>query len=118
MLVKASLAYLKRSAAAQVINISSLCGKIGFAGVGAYCSTKFALNGLSESLYRELVPLGIKVTAICPSYVATRLSANAAMPQSKMIKVDDIAATVRYLLSLSPNAAIKEVVVECASDLP
>ena len=118
MFVRAALPYLKRSTAAYVINISSLCGKVGFAGIGAYCSSKFALNGLSESLFRELVPQGIRVTSICPSYVATRVTANSGLPQAKMISTQDIATTVRYLLALSPQAAIKEVVVECASDLP
>lgn len=116
--VQTALPYLKKSKTAYVINISSLCGKVGFATIGAYCSTKFALNGLSESLFRELVPQGIRVTALCPSYVATRLTANAPLPQSKMISTQDIAASVNYLVSLSPNCVIKELIVECASDLP
>jgi NAD(P)-dependent dehydrogenase (short-subunit alcohol dehydrogenase family) len=37
--------------------------------VGAYAATKFGLVGLNEALMKELAPQGIKVTAICPSWV-------------------------------------------------
>src|SRR5262249_8460080 len=54
-----------------VLNISSLGGFRGIAGWGIYCSTKFAVEGLSEALAQELEPLGIHVTAIEPGYFRT-----------------------------------------------
>lgn len=54
-----------------IINISSVTGKIGFPFVGAYSSSKFAVEGLSHSLRRELLPFGIKVVIIGPASVKT-----------------------------------------------
>lgn len=55
----------------HIVNISSAAGKIGTLNMAAYCGSKFALNGWSESLYHELKPLGIKVSVICPGPVQT-----------------------------------------------
>ena len=55
----------------HIVNISSGAGKIGTLNLAAYCGSKFALNGWSESLYHELKPLGIKVSVICPGPVQT-----------------------------------------------
>jgi uncharacterized protein len=58
----------------HVVNISSGAGKIGTLNMGAYCGSKFALNGWSESLYYELRPLGIKVSVVCPGPVQTEFN--------------------------------------------
>jgi short-subunit dehydrogenase len=55
----------------HIVNISSAAGKIGTVNVAGYCASKFAVNGLSESLYYELKPLGIDVSVICPGPVRT-----------------------------------------------
>jgi uncharacterized protein len=55
----------------HIVNISSVAGKIGTLNMAAYCGSKFALNGWSESLYHELKPLGINVTVVCPGPVQT-----------------------------------------------
>ena len=55
----------------HIVNISSVAGKIGALNIAGYCASKFALNGLSESLYYELAPLGINVSVICPGPVRT-----------------------------------------------
>ena len=55
----------------HIVNISSVAGKIGTLNLAAYCGSKFALNGWSESLYHELKPLGIKVSVLCPGPVQT-----------------------------------------------
>lgn len=51
----------------HIVNISSVGGLVAFPAVGFYNATKFALVGYSESLAKELAPLGIKVSIICPS---------------------------------------------------
>ena len=58
----------------HIVNISSAAGKIGTLNMAAYCGSKFALNGWSESLYHELKPLGIQVSIVCPGPVATEFS--------------------------------------------
>tara|TARA_B100001750_G_scaffold218588_1_gene204850 strand:- start:721 stop:1470 length:750 start_codon:yes stop_codon:yes gene_type:complete len=55
----------------SIINISSLAGKRGSANNTVYCATKFAVNGITQSLSKELGPKGIRVNAICPVYVET-----------------------------------------------
>jgi hypothetical protein len=58
----------------HVVNISSGAGKIGTLNMSAYCGSKFALNGWSESLYHELKPLGISVSLVCPGPVRTEFN--------------------------------------------
>ena len=50
----------------HIVNISSIGGLVGFPGTGYYCATKFAVEGLSESLSKEVAPLGIKVLVVEP----------------------------------------------------
>jgi NAD(P)-dependent dehydrogenase (short-subunit alcohol dehydrogenase family) len=58
-------------AGGAIVNISSLAGKRGSANNVAYCAAKFGVNGLTQSLAKELGPRGIRVNAICPVYVDT-----------------------------------------------
>ena len=51
----------------NIVNISSVGGLVAFPGVGFYNATKFAVTGYSESLAKEVLPLGIKVTVVAPS---------------------------------------------------
>jgi short-subunit dehydrogenase len=55
----------------HIVNVSSVAGLIGMLNMGAYCASKFAMNGWSESLYHELKPLGVHVSIVCPGPVAT-----------------------------------------------
>ena len=115
-MLHATVPHFKRQGYGHIVNVSSVAGMVGFAGAGAYCSSKFAVRGLSESLYQELIPLGIKVTALCPSWVDTDMASYAPIGGDQMIQTQDICRTVDYLLSLSPTACVKELVVDCVSD--
>jgi NAD(P)-dependent dehydrogenase (short-subunit alcohol dehydrogenase family) len=53
------------------VNISSLAGKRGSARNSVYCAAKFAVNGITQALARELGAGGIRVNAVCPVYVET-----------------------------------------------
>ncbi len=68
---RAVLPHMRRQRAGHVINISSIGGYTAGAGFGVYSSTKFAVEGLSESLHAELKPLGIAVTVVEPGYFRT-----------------------------------------------
>ena len=59
----------------HVINTGSLAGLGGVPGMGAYCASKFAVVGISESLYHEFVLRGanVGVSALCPGFVKTRI---------------------------------------------
>jgi len=67
----------------HIVNISSGAGKIGSLNLAGYCASKFAMNGLSESLYHEIKPLGIHVTVICPGPVKTEFNKSFADAQPK-----------------------------------
>ena len=75
---------INRDQGGKIINISSLAGKRGVARYAAYCSSKFAVIGLTESLAKELAPHRINVNAICPGLVDTERVghiASAIMPE-------------------------------------
>jgi len=62
---------LERSAPAHIVNVASVSGRIATPGVGAYAASKFAVVGLSESLYYDLAPRGIHVSCIEPGFIPT-----------------------------------------------
>lgn len=67
----AVLPHMRRQRSGRILNISSIGGYASGPGFGVYCSTKFAVEGLSEALAAELAPIGIHVTAIAPGYFRT-----------------------------------------------
>jgi short-subunit dehydrogenase len=105
---------MKMQKSGYIFNIASRAAKYGFPGGGIYGATKFAFVGLTESLYRELSPLGIRITALCPGWVNTEMAKIAGTPLKgeEMIQPDDILDTIRFLLNLSENVCIKEIVLE------
>jgi short-subunit dehydrogenase len=111
--VQAVLPSMKKLGKGYIFNVASLCGVEAFPDVGNYSASKFALVGYSSALSQELAPIGIKVTALCPSWVNTQNSEGAPMKQSEMIQTDDLALTVRYLLSLGSSASVREIVIRC-----
>uniref|UniRef100_UPI00359CA21A SDR family oxidoreductase n=1 Tax=Bacteroides thetaiotaomicron TaxID=818 RepID=UPI00359CA21A len=105
---------MKRQKSGYIFNIASRAAKYGFANGGIYGSTKFAFLGLAESLYRELAPLGIHVTTLCPGWVNTEMAQKAGTPfkEEDMVQPDDLLNTIRFLLNLSKNVCIKDIVFE------
>lgn len=71
--IKIFLPLLEKSVPARIINISSVSGYFGFPGMSAYCSSKFALEGMSESLRIELLPKNIYVSLIQPASYQTKI---------------------------------------------
>jgi meso-butanediol dehydrogenase / (S,S)-butanediol dehydrogenase / diacetyl reductase len=57
----------------KIVNIASIGGKTGVAGRAAYCSSKFAIVGLTQVLAKELGPCNINVNAVCPGFVYTEM---------------------------------------------
>ncbi|MDR1981166.1 MAG: SDR family oxidoreductase [Tannerellaceae bacterium] len=113
-ILKTVTGIMKTQKSGYIFNIASRAAKYGFPDGGIYGSTKFAFVGLTESLYRELAPLGIRVTSLCPGWVNTEMAKKAGTPlkDEEMIQPDDLLNTIRYLLNLSENVCIKEIILE------
>jgi meso-butanediol dehydrogenase/(S,S)-butanediol dehydrogenase/diacetyl reductase len=70
---RAAIPALRERGGGAIINIASIAGKRGYAGLGAYCASKFAVIGLTQVLAQELGAAGIRVNAICPGLLATAM---------------------------------------------
>jgi NAD(P)-dependent dehydrogenase (short-subunit alcohol dehydrogenase family) len=70
---QAVLPIMRKQKSGTIVNISSVAGKFGYPGGSAYVSTKFAVEGLSESMAYELEPFGIKVIIIEPGVINTNI---------------------------------------------
>ena len=68
---QAVLPTMRRQKSGTIVNISSGAGRFGFPSGSAYASTKFAVEGLSESISYELEPFGIKVAIVEPGVIRT-----------------------------------------------
>jgi short-subunit dehydrogenase len=77
------LPIMRRQKSGRIINVSSIGGIVGYPFSAAYCSTKFALEGLSESLSYEVDQFGIKVILIEPALVISDFHNNVKMPVKK-----------------------------------
>jgi NAD(P)-dependent dehydrogenase (short-subunit alcohol dehydrogenase family) len=71
---QAVLPIMRKQKSGIIVNISSGAGRFGYPGGSAYVSTKFAIEGLSESMSYELEPFGIKVVLIEPGFIKTNFS--------------------------------------------
>jgi NAD(P)-dependent dehydrogenase (short-subunit alcohol dehydrogenase family) len=69
----------------SIVNISSIGGLVGFPGVGYYNATKFAVEGLSEALAKEVAPLGIKVLVVEPGPFRTDWAGRSLVTSGKQI---------------------------------
>jgi short-subunit dehydrogenase len=71
---QAVLPIMRRQKSGIIVNVSSGAGLFGYPGGSAYVSTKFAVEGLSESMAYELEPFGIKVVLIEPGFIKTNFA--------------------------------------------
>ena len=103
---------------ALVVNTSSITGKIGAAGLSVYSATKHGMVGFTQAMNEELRDAGIKSCVLCPAYVDTALSdyIKHEVGAEQMITVSDVAESVRYLLRLSPNCVIPELLFRRPAD--
>jgi NAD(P)-dependent dehydrogenase (short-subunit alcohol dehydrogenase family) len=115
----------KLSDGGRVINMSSVLGRFGVAGYAAYCATKHGVIGLTRALALETATKGITVNAVCPSYTDTDMSRAAVAnivaktgrsavdaemelvrknPQGRLIRPEEVAATVLWLCAPGSEA--------------
>ena len=96
---------------ALVVNTSSISGKHGEAWLSVYSATKHGVVGWTEAMNKELGAEGIKSTALCPAFVDTPMTdfVKEQVPAEEMIRPDDIAEGVRFLLRVSPACVVPEI---------
>jgi NAD(P)-dependent dehydrogenase (short-subunit alcohol dehydrogenase family) len=90
---RAVLPGMRAQRAGHIINFSSLGGYSSGPGFGVYCSTKFAVEGITEALFGELAPLGIHVTVVEPGYFRTDFLDASSLVETAD-RIHDYAATV------------------------
>ncbi len=106
--------HLLASGDGRVITLVSMSGKRVKGGLAAYSASKFALMGLCQTMRNEGWSHGIRVTAICPSWVNTEMAAAVtAMPPEAMTQPEDLAASISHLLALPARAVPFEFNVSC-----
>ncbi|HEY9852949.1 MAG TPA: oxidoreductase [Leptolyngbyaceae cyanobacterium] len=90
---RAVLPSMRQRRRGHIINLSSLGGYQSYAGWGIYCSTKFAVEGITEALHSELAPLGIHATVVEPGYFRTNFLDGSSLQRTAM-EIPDYAETV------------------------
>jgi NAD(P)-dependent dehydrogenase (short-subunit alcohol dehydrogenase family) len=97
---------------ALLLNTASIAGKGGQPFLSVYAATKAAVINFTQSTARETSGAGIQCTALAPGFVDTAMTdfVKSEVPAEKMIQPSDIGAAVSFLLALSPNCHIPEIV--------
>jgi NAD(P)-dependent dehydrogenase (short-subunit alcohol dehydrogenase family) len=105
---------LRADGGALVVNLSSISGKTGEAWLSVYSATKAGLIAFTQAMNRELAGEGVKSVALAPAFVDTPMAdfIKESIPADKMIRTSDIAEAVRFLLRLSSNCLVPEIVFE------
>jgi NAD(P)-dependent dehydrogenase (short-subunit alcohol dehydrogenase family) len=96
---------------ALVVNTSSISGKRAEPWLSVYSASKHGVVGWTEAMNKELGSAGIKSTALCPAFVDTPMTdfAKEHVKAEEMIRPEDIAESVRYLLRTSPACVVPEI---------
>jgi len=96
---------------ALVVNTSSISGKRAEAWLSVYSASKHGVVGWTEAMNKELGADGIKSTALCPAFVDTPMTdfIKGEVKPEEMIRSEDIAEAVRYLLRVSPACVVPEM---------
>jgi NAD(P)-dependent dehydrogenase (short-subunit alcohol dehydrogenase family) len=104
---------------AHVINLSSIAGRYGQPWLSLYAATKAAVANWTNGMHKEFQNEGIRFTALSPAFVETPMTEFAqagGVPGEEMIRPEDLASAVLWLLQLSPNVRIPEIVFERVGD--
>jgi len=99
---------------ALVVNTSSISGKRGEAFLSVYSAAKHGVVGWTQAMNKELAAFGIKSTALCPAFVDTPMTdfVKGHINAGDMIRPQDVAESVRFLLRTSTGCVIPEIMFE------
>lgn len=120
ILCREALPLLKKSQAAHIINIASVVGVKGYPLQSAYTASKHALRGMTISLAEELRGSNIRVHLLCPGGVDTDMvdSVRPDIARDELIKPEEIAELVLYLVTHKGNAVVDELRIRRATSSP
>jgi len=101
----------------SIVNILSIAAKTAFANWSAYCMSKFALEGFSQSVRDELREHRIRVLNIYPAATNTEIwdDVTGDWPREKMISAEEVACAVAYALSRPDNVAVENITLSNAA---
>lgn len=106
-MIQAVLPGMRKQKSGNIINFSSIGGLVGFTATGFYHATKFAVEGLSESLSKEVAPLGIKVLLVEPGPFRTDWAGRSTSRTA--VKIADYEATVAARMDVSLKGSGKQI---------
>jgi 3-oxoacyl-[acyl-carrier protein] reductase len=120
ILCRESLTLLRKSQAAHIINIASVVGVKGYPLQSAYTASKHALRGMTISLAEELRGSNIRVHLLCPGGVDTDMvdSVRPDIAKDELIKPEEIAELVLYLVTHKGNAVVDELRIRRVTSSP
>ena len=101
-----------------VVNLSSIAGKSGQPWLSVYSAMKAGVVGYTQSMNKELAADGVKSVAFCPGFVDTDMTnfIKSEVSAEDMIRPEDIAEAVRFLLRLSPGCVVPELAFQRPAD--
>lgn len=105
--------HMQQQKQGHIFTLSSNAGINALPKIGLYGVTKAALINYSDSLFKHLLPYGVKVTCLCPSVVDTDMTNDGRIDNKDKIQTDDIVKAVDFALSLSPNALLPQMTILC-----
>ena len=99
---------------ALVVNMASMAAKAPQPWLSVYSATKAAVVAYTTAMNKELNAAGVKSVAFCPGFVDTDMSefVKASIPAEEMLRTSDVAEALRFVLRLSPNCVIPEIVFQ------
>ena len=120
ILCREALPLLRKAKAAYIINIASVVGVKGYPLQSAYTASKHALRGMTISLAEELKGSNIRVHLLCPGGVDTEMVQRVRpdIKKDELIKPEEIAELVLYLVTHKGNAVIDELHIRRAASSP
>ncbi len=118
-LTRSLVPYMIKASKGHVFNICSVASLKAYPGGAGYSISKFALDGLSQNLRHELMPHGIKVTAVFPGAVFTDSWGDFDNSQLRIMEAADIAKMILAASKLSAQAVVEEIIIRPQlGDLP
>lgn len=115
--MRSALPHLRQSEAGYLVNILSTAATSAGAGGGVYAASKHAARALQEALAAECRGTSVRVSSVSPGPVATEIWSHKDAPPAsekldRMLRPEDIAQTVLFLLKQEPNVFIPDIRVE------